>query len=336
MINMPVISAFPIAEEDVWVEFDDGLLPDEYSFSQVYTEDVAITMPFYVYQSYRGKDWAALAEQSQEFETLLAQGADVLEASNKLEEMRNEYLEDYLALEEAGKLPVLYNYQLHIFLPVDAAVPELHEITLHIKDDAYTFPVGRIQFDSDSKHPESDTALTPVCFIAGWHVKFARIDGCFRENNERVLCVEKATEDISITDIYLWDDERKISDIEILITQPYDPEASISLNTDGQQDDAEIVADYLWDGKTPISLKKGERICVRFTFHEPRFANQASGYTQYHLALEYQTEDESTYNYLIWYPMAVRTFAADPHEIYLAHELGIDVLSYYEDYFTVD
>lgn len=334
-LYIPMLSAAPIAEDDVQITFDGGLVPDDFGVGSGFRES-EIPMSFFAYQSWRGKDWDAFAAQAELLkESLDADGYDS-EVYEKYAEMRDEYLEDYTSLQEAGALPVLYYYNIYLNLPVDAAFADLHEITLHIGDEAHTFPIGRISCAADSPILTQGDALTGICSIAGWNVQMACATGIFREEDETTCSIEKATEDVTITDIYLWEDEREISDNRILITQPYDPEASLHTDVYGRQDDAEVVADYLWDGKTPIQLKKGERICVSFSFHEPRLADKLTGYTQYYLTLEYQTENGDTYYNLHWYPMLVEPYSADPHEIYLAHELGIDVLSYYENYYLAE
>ena len=96
---------------------------------------------------------------------------------------------------------------------------------------------------------------------------------------------------------------------------------------------ASVVADYIWDGKSPIELSKGQFIYFNFAFHDPSLANAIWGLTDYLLVTEYRDQKGDIHLERAWFPVTIATPGSNPHEIYLAHELGIDVMSYYTDFY---
>lgn len=321
-IFFPLISATPLKQPDFAdVTFDVAGLQYMYRLDTI-GASAAVPMSYSAYRLYR--------------ENL----ADAADAS------ADNYLADYQQLSDAGRLPLLYNYHLCISIgETDCAA--LHEITLQVKGQTLTFPLSEIRSNPNAAAPTRGQGLSYVYGASCWDTFLPCADGTFRIDGsypafaeipaskafegavDDKFAIEQATEDVTITDIFLWEDTREISNIEILITQPDDPEAKVCVDESGAQTDAAVVAAYTWDGETPIPLKTGERIRVRFTLHEPRLAGKLTSYTKCIVALQYQTADGATYTQTLWHDIAVRTANYDPHEIYLAHELGIDVVATY-------
>lgn len=329
---IPLISGSPLTKDDVKVAVGSNPLDAErYGLGSNGGADIEVTMPFYVYQIYRGKDWAAYAALQ-----LAAQDykhAGYAEALAELEASQNEFLPDYLQLQEQGRLPVLYSYLLFLDFSDDPAYSEATDITLWVKDQKLTFPLGAVHYNANSERPDIGTGLVSRGEIAGWHVMFANSEGVFKETDGDSFCLHQASENITITDIGLWDDARSISDVQVVIENQHN--ATPAVDENGKPIPADIVADFLWDGKSPIELTEGQYIYFNFSFHDPNLANKPCGYTQYDFAVEYQDESGASFHVLNWYPMSVQTIAADPHELYLAHELNIDVMRYYTDFYYV-
>lgn len=335
IMNIPLISGSPLKESDIKVAFGSNQLDTEqYHLGSISLSGTEVTMPFYVYQIYRGKDWADYAAKELAFLDLQEQLSEEYEqAAAELEETRNEFHADYLQLEEQGRLPVLYRYLLQIVLPTDQTISEATEITLYVKDRKLTFPLGKLQYKANSEMPPIGTGIERRRGIAGLYVTFANKEGLFKSTDEVYASLIQATEDVTITNISLWDDSRDISEIEIVITSPCSETSTMDGN--GEPISEDIVARFLWDGKSPIELTKGQCAYFNFTFHDPALANVLCGYTQYYLAVEYQDAEGTVFYHLAWYPMSVQTISGDPHELYLAHELDMDVMRYYTEYYDV-
>ena len=341
-IYISLVSGSPLTDSEVEVTLNSIKLSSEhYGVGSVMGLPEMVEMPFYVYQIYRGKDWTSYAQQQLAYQELLdsltfEKQGEFNEAAAELEKAQNEFLEDYLYLQEQGRLPVLYNYLLVLHIPNDPPLTEepITEIGLSVKGQEYTFPVGSIQYHADSEMPDTGVGLRTKGGIAGWHCVQPNAQGLFAEKMGSELCLLMAMEDITITDIGLWEDTRCISDIQVVIeNRETDSEGQYFRDELGKPIPGEIVADFFWDGKTPIELWEGQTVYFNFTFHEPTLANKLSGYTQYYLAIHYTDARGNDFCDSQWFPTCIQTIGADPHELYLSHELDIDVMSYYTEYF---
>lgn len=339
---IPLISGSQLTDSDLEIYLDAIKLSSEhYALISDWVSEEMIEMPFYVYQIYRGKDWAAYAQQQLSYHQLqesLTQEKweEFDDATAALQETQDEFLDDYLYLQEQGRLPVLYNYLLKLDLPCDKPLTEnpLTEIVLCVKGQEYTFSVGSIEYHTDSEIPNTGNALATKGGIAGWHAVQPDAHGIFAETEGSNLCLLMATEDIIINEIGLWEDTRCISDIQVVIeNREMDSNGQYLTDENGEELPGQIVADFFWDGKTPIELLKGQSIYLNFTFHEPLLANKLAGYTQYDLAIHYTDTRGNEFCQTHWFPTCIQTVSADPHELYLAHELNIDVMSYYTDFY---
>lgn len=355
-LYIPLISAFPIVQEDMEVILGGRALKQEEEFSlsgYVAAEGgEKVQMPFYLYQSFRGKDWRAAAEPQLKYlevqRALEKGGGDrpgLLESQREAEAAiaasQNEFLADYQTLQSMEKLPVLYRYLLYLRLPGDEPFSEepITELTLRIQGREETFPVGMIWYRTDrAQHTESHmgpaTLITSVG-ISGWHGAAATADGKIKEMYGAELNRLRALEDVTVTDIGLWDDSRTISDIQVIIMNVQrTPDDRPYFNEDGNEV-IDIIADFVWDGKTPFRVMEGQQIAINFTLNDPRLAGAIRGYTQYNLAIHYENDRGEHGISLKWFPTRIETISNDPFEVYLQYVLGIDVMSYYTDYYNV-
>lgn len=355
-----LISAFPLTGSDIELSVGSVELKPEvdFKFGSNMNDQSEIVMPFYVYQIYRGKDWSALLELDQKIEASNPWSANEQEDTtvgnddwqddlasydllmDEVIKSQDEFLEDYLLLEKAGKLPVLYSYNLYINFPKDSSAVASETITLRAKGQELTCSLGQLHYETEVIMDYSDEALQGRCGY-GYNTTWANADGCFYEYDGKNVFAPVANEDVTITNISLWNDDRSISDIQLTITEPLDettlPVESVAETEVGEESDIpsdrQIVARFMWDGSTPVDLTEGQQIYIDFVFSDPNLKNVLCGYTHYYVEVEYLDAHGKLCHEYQWFPMIVRTYSGDPHEIYLWHELGIDVVSYYSDYY---
>jgi len=175
LFYVPLISGSPLTQNDLEVELAGTILTKEQCIlGEVPGREERVELPFYVYQTFRGKDWKAEAAlqieyREQEGKNLFG-NEESTQIMNAIIASQNEFLPDYEALQSAGELPVLYRYLL-TFIDIGRLSEEVvNEITLRIRGVERTFPVGGIYYKEENSLPPSG----PGTFInsrgiAGWH-----------------------------------------------------------------------------------------------------------------------------------------------------------------------
>lgn len=354
-----LISAFPLTGSDIELSVGsvDLKLDVDFKFGSNMNDQSEIVMPFYVYQIYRGKDWSALLELDQKVEASNPWSANEQEDTtvsnddwqddlasydllmDEVIQSQDEFLEDYLLLEKAGKLPVLYSYNLYINFPKDSSAVASETITLRAKGQELTCSLGQLHYETEVIMDYSDDALQGRGGY-GYHTTWANADGRFYEYNGSEVFAPIANEDVTITKISLLNDDRSISDIQLTITEPLVETALQVEPTEETEEgeileepsDRQIVAKFFWDGSTPVELTEGQQVYIDFVFSDPNLKNVPYGYTQYYVDVEYLDAHGKVCHEYQWFPMIVELFGRDPHEIYLWYELGVDVLDYYTNY----
>lgn len=336
---IPLLSGSPLTQKDVSITIAGIKLNEtQYYFARDGREE-RVELPFYMYQTFRGKDWKTAASLQLKYQELLnasekGRGDDeaLKEASDALLFSQNEYLADYQSLQQEGKLPVLYRYLLGLTLPIDNPLIEtpITEITVSVKGTERNFHLGELRYRADSSFPSLTPGTLVTCVgIAGWHIAKTDAAGNVVEADGLNSYRFRAEENVTITAIDLWEDERQISDIQIIICNSQ-PDGEPIYDDEGNEVN-DIVADFLWNGDAPIQLLKGQEVAINFTFHDPRLANAPCGYTQYNLAVHYENADGQQGVALQWFPTEIETVSGDPFEIYLQYVLNINAMSYYTD-----
>lgn len=327
MARMRVISAFPILAENVEVSLGalDLKRDDNYDFFADSGDGNGVVMPFYTYQMFRGKDWSAYAELQFRFEELSPYDENYAQTVQEYEMSRDEFLEDYLLLEKAGKLPFLYSYCLQVFFPEHAEAVESGTITLRAEGREVTCSFGSLQYREQSNRGRSGTALDADPGY-GFNTKWANADGLFYEYDGKDVCNFFAKEDVTITNIGVLNDAGSLLDIQLTISEPLE-------NMDEDGNDRQIIASFLWNGSTPVSVSEGQQISVDFVFSSPNLKNIPTGYTQYWVEIEYQDSQNETYYTYHWFPMFVEIYGWDPHAFYLYYNLNVDVMDYFTNYY---
>lgn len=346
----PLISSAPLSEKDITIEIAGKTInKTQYMFNHYGLEE-RFEMPFYAYQIFRGKDWkeeCQLQKNYKEAQWIMEKDFKKMDlfqqATTTLEASQKEFLDDYEALRKQNKLPVLYCYSLSITMPKDdelSGIP-ITEITLGVNGRKQTFPVGEIKYTSEKDSCDlSLNSLITSRFNAGWIIASSTENGFFvKIDNRGNLILHnlgthhfKAEEDLTVTAIELWDDSRQLSAIQPVISIPN--EGGRSYDAEGKEIHT-IVADYIWDGETPIFLEEGQELSIDFVLHDPRLSNAVCGFTQFKIAVYYENSNKEQGVTQQTYPIQIQTISGNPFEIYLQYELGIDTMSYYVDYYDV-
>lgn len=340
------ISASPLTEEEIAIEIAGKRIPEgDYLFMQYGIEEqFELSLP--MYQTFRGKDWKKEcqfqlaykgAEKDYGKRDLYQDTVDALEVSQK------EFLDDYEALKKQNKLPVLYRYVLRITLPEYGFGMEssMKEITIRAMGTEKTFPVGEIRYteEEDRSAFPLDT-LVPSRFSGGWIIASSvnPDQPAVVDDRGNILLHNlgsshlRALEDLTITSIELWADTRQMSEIHPIISLP--SEGGTTYDENGKEIH-NIIADYIWDGASPIFLEEGQELSVDAVLYDPRLANAAWGFTEFKIATYYENSAGEKGLVLQEFPILIQTEKADPFEIYLQNELGINAMSYYTDYYNV-
>ncbi len=339
LFYVPLISGSPLTQNDLEVELAGTILTKEQCIlGEVPGREERVELPFYVYQTFRGKDWKAEAAlqieyREQEGKNLFG-NEESTQIMNAIIASQNEFLPDYEALQSAGELPVLYRYLL-TFIDIGRLSEEvINEITLRIRGVERTFPVGGIYYKEENSLPPSGPGtLINSRGIAGWHGASTDSNGNITESNGIMSGRCRATEDITITAIDLWQDDRTLSDIQVIIMNA--PSEGESTYDEVGNEIVDIVADFVYDGHTAIALSKGQELAVNFTLCDPRLKNAICGYTEYEVALHYENSAGEKGVRTLWYPSRIETVSGDPFEIYLQYVLDMDMMSYYTDYYDI-
>lgn len=343
---IPLISSIPLTKDVVEVFLSDEKLESEnYGITTGFGREEKAELPFYLYQCYRGKDWKAYTELQLEYQQSQDGDFSNIKESNaredlarRLEETQNEFLEDYQTLQAQGKVPAMYSYLLFLSLTPDEMSSDMpfSEITLEVNGKMYSFSWGEVCAKTSALPADTLQTLVTKSGLAGWYVVEPSATGEFRQENGIAACLMSAAEDLTITDLRLWDDERSISQVQVVIlNEPSGGDWNGGYDETGEELPLDIVADYMWDGHSPIELTAGQLIYFNFTFIDTRLANALCGYTEYYLEVIYKNATNETASHYCNFPMRIETVSGDPFELYLTQELNIDVMSYYRDFYYV-
>ncbi len=274
--------------------------------------------PYYLYQIYRGTDWKEYTRLQQKLENMDV-FADV-EAYNATKEARDtlalQYWQDYLSL-TARDLPVFYAYQIQVRFTMDAAAiydEECSRIELHLGDFDTVLEGGSFRI-----HAESPPLQAPS--QDGWLGIHPGILGPYRANcsfgDEGIERVEMlmdldATEDITLTDFSLYGGRLECLQLNV----------TISSDRGGSMD-------FYWDGKTPVKLKAGEHLDISAVVRDPSGSGSYGCGARSLAILRYSCGEETATHFA----EIILESRPDLWEAYAVWFDGLDVSSYYKDYY---
>lgn len=332
--DLSVYAAFPIQEFTLETPPESGIRATEYYLVEDPNWEQPRTLPFYLYQAYRGKAWSEYAElQRQYLDTNYSSAAEAA-----LLAAQNEYLEDYTALEAAGELPALYEYNLSVRLEPKVGASgtvTCDRLDVTINGTPYSFPIGGVAIDTETPFPAASLQDRPAVMLLvipnARSVSFNE-DGVF-------LLAERTS-----WDILAAQKDAEILNLQLSFDTPYSVESirakvlnsatgSLDEVTGNEYFDGEWLdaADFYWDAQSPIRLSQGQVLELYITAHDQRLAGKLYGMVNQPAELSYRDADGQVWK--VYMDLGVKLYPASPFEVYLARETETDVAAYYTDYY---
>ena len=290
--------------------------------------------PFYLYQIYRGMDWKEYTRLRREVETI-----DYFsdpEAYEAAQEARNslalQYWTDFLSL-TAKDLPLFYAYEVKIdFLQTVIDGKEIYDeecshMELHLGDYDTVIEGGSFRIHG------GDLPLEPLR-EGGMAVG---VRAHYLDNGEFVYpCgggIEQmigvadfdATEDLTLTGFELF--ESRLEILQLHVTVESDRSGSM---------------DFFWDAQVPVKLKAGDHCVIDAVVRDPLLA-EAEERNWQNAAFPSPYDYYVTENYIVRYHCGEEKGTifgcyydypvSNPWELYAVWFDGLDVSSYYKDYY---
>ena len=279
------------------------------------------TFPYYLYQIYRGTDWKEYTRLRQELNNM--EGSEDIQKINEIQKALDsialQYWQDYLSL-TARDLPVFYAYQIQVRFSMDAAEiydEECSRIELHLGDFDTVLEGGSFRI-----HAESPPLEVPS--VDGWLGIHPGNLGPFRaycwawdqgiERIEQLMDLD-ATEDITLTDFSIYGGRLELLQLNVTISS-----------------DSGGAVDFYWDGKTPVKLKAGEHLDITAVVRDPSWSGSYN-YGARSLAIMRYSCGEKTATHMA---EIILESAPDLWEAYAVWFDGLDISSYYGDYYRYD
>ena len=290
--------------------------------------------PYYLYQIYEGTDWKSLAELAR----LAEETEDAMKAREYQTAYQNEMNRLYPAFQKLTEreLPAFSLYEIRIRIPSSYEGNEIFNeecsrIELHL-DDFDTVLEGksfRIHKEPLPFKPLMDANGSPEGVKQRY---FGSTTGerSYPWNDGYIqlpyLMWIEALENTVLTDLSLYQSSVEIDELQVKLFS----------------EDSGSAKDFFWDGKSPLKVKAGESVLISARLHDPdagtRLTETAEGVTA-----------SSSYGYsarvyaILQYQCDGREGSAlveenlsrvpDPWEAYAIWFDGIDVSSYYLDYY---
>ena len=302
-IELTLVSAVPLTQEDVLVTLDTGW--DMIWYLYPYDFDTGLCSMY---------EDIFLLYQGVSTDELLAYAAGDLPSARKAEIDDLRYA--FRALDD-GEKPVIYRYTLDLCIPITEMDSEavLDSLTITVHGETRTYQLGTIRnrmFEATQYVYDPNFSLNCDDNIGYFgHAVDVSSDGCIQLDGIRY----NAVDDVVITGIRFYNGE----DVELRSV------STVQTTADGMS------IDTAWDMATPIELSAGESICLNVQIADPFFAETLGGWDARYLLLEYQSGGET---YEIGIPFHFVQSLSDPFA-YLAQKDGIDILSYYLDYINM-
>ncbi len=275
-------------------------------------------LPYYVYQGYAGVDFARLGQlwqlylnEGQKQSTAGASYASDAETSayNEFVALRDAALSAFKAV-QADQTREFYVYWVSIAFGRENAVDEvLTELAVTIDGTQYTPFTGEIHL-VPSKKPAcyTNTRMSLIPMVQ------TPATGLYGDGMGR-LCTHMFTaeDDLTLTELIIR--EEQFSVLDLIVT--------ISSKTGNS-------ANFYWDGASPVDVHAGDRVTVEMIFHNPDM-DHFSYYQKVYPELVYSVGEQS-YSETTEISCS-SVFTMNYHELYAIIFDGVDMESYYRDYY---
>lgn len=296
-----------------------------------YTGTVEELYPYYLYECTQGTDWAKMAEAYLKVQygyyeegQLRKKGitptqqqkdrwAKDNEAYNLLFDACKESYLEQLEVWETAEEPPVYHYSVGFNFTLDGTVSDvITEATLTYGGKSLTIPIGEVRLVADAElpYPFGSGVYSESIAIGDHPAETPWSD----EYLELLTGIDfKAKADITIKDLYFYNDAAEISD------------CSVNLTSMG------MTVNQTWSpGEETLELLEGDEVSFRITIADQKLT-QREYQNNLVLILEYE-QDGETYCYYLSVQILRRH---EPYEVSLWAFEGVDTQSYYQQFLNV-
>ena len=308
-IEFELTTSFPFEPNELTVEVEaEAYVPYETDCYQNMQEEEAV-FPFYLYQCYRGMDWKHMGKLAKRYNE---DNGDI-EVAQEFEKMRYMYVEDYQTAVEQKQLPQLYRYIVVIEFELDQleSVQNINTITLSLHGKTKSYDFDNFVLDAEKEFEFENIGISNTIGIMDAPIYISN-DGVF----DLTYLELQAHEAFTLTGLsFLGENEARITDCFVTLTQ-----------ADG------VKSEMKWDGKTPVQVLEGEAIHINAFCKDTQLADVMEAVTSKYIMVHYLSAEGKECIEIV---QGVYRMRQGLYDLYAMKE-GIDVLSYYLDYDSVN
>lgn len=277
--------------------------------------------PYYLYQIYRGKDFAEIARQRDAYRTATEDLKNGKISYDEYEQIQKEYesnrdaeLEDYSQLSQQAMLPEFYVYLLGALFDTANMVEESFTTAdVIIGDEVYHVNTGEMHLRKDLDFPAELDWFKGASVACDGILGNGNAPLPFNNELHKVLSYFSfsAKESLTITDLVLDNPNQELVNVWVRIT-----------TADGFYSEIE------WDRTEPIEIYEGDRVQIDIAYREKNMDR---------IAYTTKVWGFLIYDYEGGTACKLSECQVDPswnyYEVYAMVFDGLDLESYYTDYY---
>ena len=251
--------------------------------------------PYYLYQIYRGTDWAAITE---------AWLANDSSCQGLLDEAAGDFQRMPLT-----EIPGFYVYTASLIFTQRTVSETIEYLDITIGEQVIRQQIGQIRLHDTCLSAQGEQA---VLDLSGSYMLAVLTDAWSDGTGQQMRITFTPQEDMTLTHLGLLEDP-SISDLYIQLTVTSEAVGSYT---------------YEWDGAEPVDLYNGETVTITILFRDTRL-QELQAFVSYYALLEYETEDGTFYTIVQKFLQKQLNL----HELYAIVFKGLDVVPYYQDFY---
>lgn len=261
-------------------------------------------MPYYVYQAYRGTDFASLRQIQEQGGSIQDEPPQITAARERDARMR----EDFKSLRETD-LPEFYVYSVCVAFINISNIQELvtlEKLDVHIGEEVYEAKLGRVRLFPKDQFPSQIPIEKLRGSTGNYHLLYN--DGIVMLHS--AFAMENIREDMILTGLRMAEEESEILEIIVTVKNNYG------------------VMETIWDGESPIYLCQGDSFIVDVVINN-KLTSGILSRVFCHTILEYQNGKNEK---ACAVSSQVKGTGWNFYEYYAIIFDGIDMEPYYRDY----
>ena len=317
-LSLPIQSPYTVKIREQKLE---GIKKDQ-SATDIYPGSYTLTQfPYYLYQIYRGKDFAEMARQMDAYRTATEDLKNGKITHNEYQQIQKEYesnrdaeMEDYRQLSKQEMLPEFYVYLLGAMIDTMNMVEESFTTAdVIIGDEVYHLDTGEMHLRKDLDFPAELDWFKGASVACDGILGNGNAPYPFSNELHRVSMYFSFTakESMTITDLILDNSNQELVNVWVHIT-----------TDDGFYSEIE------WDMKEPIEIYEGDRVWIDIAYREKNMDR---------IAYTTKVWGFLIYDYEGGTACKLSECQVDPswnyYEVYAMVFDGLDLESYYTDYY---